>query len=170
MPVDAVIIDSAPGLPRFQATVNAMVQGVPGKSPVLKGAVAALSWMMVGTTALGEVTGVMEPAARKLYRRLHDPYDVFVFKGVPKAEKERKPVPRSYIFSKTDAMIFEEDVLAHASLVAQEMSRAGLSVEEVNDLVRKEEFVGTAHVNHIKGDADRYWGVIKGTWVRSQRE
>lgn len=170
LPVDAMIIDSAPGIPRFGVTVNAMVHGVPNGSPVLRGVVAMLSWVMVGTTALVEVLGVMEPAARKLYRKLNDPYDVFVFKGVPKAEKDRKAVPRTYMFSKTDDMIMEEDVIAHAKLAADELGRSGLSPDEVRELVRLEEFAGTAHVNHVKGNADKYWGGVKETWERSQRK
>lgn len=169
LPVDALILDSSPGIPRYQATVNAMVHGVPNGNPVLKGAVAALSWVMVSTTGMCEFLGIMEPAGRKLYRKLYDPYDVFLFKGSPKAEKERTPVPRSYIFSDGDDMIFEVDVVAHAELAMQEMRRNGLSEAEVKDLVRRENFGATAHVNHVKGDADRYWGVVRDTWDRSQQ-
>lgn len=170
LPIDAVILDSAPGIPRYHATVNAMVHGVPNGNPMLKKTVAALSWLMVGTTGLLETLGIAEPAGKKLYRKLYDPYDVFVFKGPPKAEKERRPVPRTYIFSAADNMIFEEDVVANAGFVMEEMKKAGLSTDEVEDLVRQENFGATAHVSHLKGDPERYWSIVRETWERSQRD
>lgn len=169
LPVDAIILDSTPGIPRARSTVNAMVHGVPSGNPILRGTAAALSWLMVSTTGLCEMLRIMEPAARKLYRLLVDPYDVFMFKGAPRAETDRKPVPRAYMYSKTDATILEEDVVAHAKLAMDQLERLGLGADKIRELIKMEEFVGTAHVNHVKGDADRYWAVVKETWERSQR-
>lgn len=169
MPVDALVLDSCPGMPRFAPTVNAVVQGLPSRSPVLRGFVTALAWMMVGTTALLEYLSVIESVTWKLYRKLYDPYDVFVYNGNPESEKERALVPRSYIYSKTDAMVFDVDVEAHAKIVEDQMKVTNLSRHEVRGMVKLEKFVGTAHVNHVKNEPERYWGIVKETWERRQR-
>lgn len=60
---------------------------------------------------------------------------------------------RTYIYSKQDALVEFKDIEAHA---AHAQAR-GYDT-------RLEEFVGTAHVAHVRGDEDRYWRIVRETW------
>jgi hypothetical protein len=60
---------------------------------------------------------------------------------------------RTYIFSGTDKMIAAEDVKAH-----------GEEAREKGFEVRFEDFGESAHVQHMRSDPERYWGVVRETW------
>ena len=66
------------------------------------------------------------------------------------------PFPRMYLWSKTDRLIPYEDVVAH-----------GKQAEKDGVAVRMEEFVGTPHVLHVRGNEARYWEAVKTFWEGS---
>lgn len=162
MPVDALILDSCPGQPRFKPTIDALVQGIPSTNAIARGVATVLSYAATGGTALMDVLNISEPAAWKLYRKLNDPTDVFLLRS------EGSAVPRSYLYSKTDIMIMEEDVLGHARVAEQKLSARGISKDDVSRYVKTEEFLNTEHVNHIKYEKERYWDIIRTTWDMSR--
>ena len=166
LPVDALILDSCPGIPRFWPTIRALTQGIPGRNPLVKATGTVLAYLSVSLTALLDITNISEPAVWKLYRRLNDPADAFLLNGVGGKKSQVTPVPRTYIFSKNDTMILDEDVVGHARVAREKLLSEGVRQLEAERAVRLEEFIGTAHVNHVKIDSDRYWAIVKDTWAR----
>lgn len=158
MPVDALILDSCPGQPRFQPTIDALVQGIPTKNPVVRGVATVLSYAATGGTALMDVLNISEPAAWKLYRKLNDPNDVFLLRS------DGSMIPRTYIYSKSDTMILEEDVLGHARVAKEKLLARGVSESDSVDHISTEEFLNTEHVNHIRYEPERYWAIIRKNW------
>jgi alpha-beta hydrolase superfamily lysophospholipase len=67
-----------------------------------------------------------------------------------------KETPRLYIYSDTDELVQQEAVAEHIAK-AQEL---GLNV-------RSEYFKGSAHVSHVRADADRYWAAVKKVWAEA---
>ncbi|KAK4228054.1 hypothetical protein QBC38DRAFT_476060 [Podospora fimiseda] len=67
-----------------------------------------------------------------------------------------REVRRTYIYGKGDKLVDWRDVEEHAG----DAENRGFKS------VRKEEFVGTGHVAHGRGEGNvgRYWGVVRGTW------
>lgn len=66
----------------------------------------------------------------------------------------RSEVRRAYVYSEEDALVAPRDVEEHAA-----GARAGGF-----EVVRLARFVGTAHVAHVRGDEERYWGVVREAW------
>ncbi|KAJ9663818.1 hypothetical protein H2198_000578 [Neophaeococcomyces mojaviensis] len=163
MPVDALILDSAPGQPRFGPTIKALTLGIPSRNPLVKAAATVLAYGSTGMTAVVDVLNISEPAAWKLYRVLNDEHNVFLLNA-------GNAIPRTYFYSKTDEMIMEEDVVGHAEIGRQKLKEAGFESEKLKEILRLEEFIGTSHVNHIKEEGERYWNVVRETWKRTQQQ
>lgn len=166
MPVDALLLDSCPGQPRFGPTINALVRGIPSQNQVIRCAATVMAYVSVGGTALLDILNISEPAAWKLYRKLNDPIDVFLLKRLRGEKKMFVPIPRTYLYSKADDMIMYDDILGHAQIANEKLLAQGLSESEVEDVVQLEEFIGTAHVNHVKTAEHRYWDIVRNTWTR----
>jgi Eukaryotic protein of unknown function (DUF829) len=64
--------------------------------------------------------------------------------------------PRLYIYSDTDELVQQEAVEEHIA----EAKALGLNV-------RGEYFKGSAHVSHVRADADRYWAAVKKVWAEA---
>lgn len=62
---------------------------------------------------------------------------------------------RAYIYSATDPLVPAAAVEAHADAA----KKLGLDVTV-------EKYDSTPHVNHVRLDPERYWNVVKSTWVR----
>ncbi|KAI5854946.1 hypothetical protein BZA05DRAFT_393037 [Tricharina praecox] len=60
----------------------------------------------------------------------------------------------TYLYGTDDGVVSAEDVEAHAKMARR-----------VGKAVRMERFEGTKHVNHAKGDEERYWKAVKRTWA-----
>ena len=170
LPVDALLLDSCPGIPRFWPTIRALTQGIPSKNPLVKATGTVLAFLSVSLTALLDMTNISEPAVWKLYRKLNDPVDAFLLTGLSGEKSQLVPVPRTYIFSKSDTMIMDEDVVGHARIATEKLLGEGFSQVEAGYNIHLEEFHGTAHVNHVKNDRDRYWEIVEDTRARRTRE
>ena len=59
-----------------------------------------------------------------------------------------RDAPRIYIYSETDRLVRWEDVEEHCAAAAAKGWK-----------VTRERFPGSAHVRHVKLDAERYWGI-----------
>lgn len=153
MPITAEVMDSTPGVPRYNETAAALSSGLPKSFPAYAiGKVAMYS--MLNTTIFMHYFGISELATVKLYRTLNDPNEAFL-----------KPhIPRTYIYSDTDVMILTRDVLAHA-----EMARKTLNKDsEKPDLIHTEEFINTPHANHMSQDPARYWQIVRDTFAKGE--
>ena len=157
MPVSAIVLDSCPGQPRFMETINALVLGVPSKNVLVKAVGAVAAFASVTTTGMLDVLGISELAAWKLWKTLNDPHGVFLL-------REAALVPRTYIYGPGDTMILESDVELHAKIARERAIVYDVDRTIAEENVKLEKFVGSAHVNHVKFEAERYWGVIEETW------
>lgn len=63
-------------------------------------------------------------------------------------------IPRTYLFSESDDLIFWKDVEEHGVRSAQTCGARSL-------LVR---FKDTGHCGHARGNEELYWGIVKRTW------
>ncbi|KAK3938859.1 hypothetical protein QBC46DRAFT_264508 [Diplogelasinospora grovesii] len=135
----AVIFDSTPGQWAYTRNLTAISMGL---SPLMKflfapllHAVVMWSWVM-GRILVGK------GGFFALLARSHNLPD-----------REKVEVRRTYIYSKEDKLVDYRDVEEHAADAKQK----GFSV-------RKEEFIGSAHVAHVRKDEGRYWRVVRETW------
>ncbi len=106
----------------------------------------------LGFLAVLHMMGVSELFLAKAFRELNQP---------PFLKGE---VPRAYIYSKSDAVMQETDILQHAA-----DAKASLKTSPADSIVRVEEFVGSQHVNHVSIDPERYWGIVADTWIQAVR-
>ncbi|KAM0745195.1 hypothetical protein ACQRIT_000579 [Beauveria bassiana] len=137
----STIIDSAPGRSGVKKTWEAI-------SPALPRAV-------LPKTILSFVLGI---ALRVLYSTKFFGPGFDPLETIRKQLNEHVPVVagprRCYIYSETDLLVGEDDVVDHA----EEATQKGWSVE----LVR---FEGSPHVGHLKQDPKRYREAIERTWL-----
>ncbi|OBT62296.1 hypothetical protein VE03_09031 [Pseudogymnoascus sp. 23342-1-I1] len=143
LPIQAQIFDSSPAYPRFWADIRAMRAGLP-KNFIIRNLVTAIvAVTYVVARAMWWVRGLEHPL--KTYCALMNRHELFP-----------KKVPRTYIYSREDAMVQWRDVEDH-------MAKAkGLGYE-----VRAELFEGSQHVSHMPKDSKRYWGIVKSVWKSS---
>lgn len=140
LPPHVTVFDSAPGRFQYRRSVTAFTLGQRDCwRLVLAHARAALYW--VRTWVFGQA-GVLERTWRAHHVR---------------AEGNAGEVGRVYVYSRADRLVDWRDVEEHAA-----RAREG-GFEEV----RLEEFEGTAHVAHVRGDEGRYWGVVREAWDRA---
>lgn len=149
-PRHAIVFDSTPGQFRYWAGITVMTQGI--KPALVRFLVAPIfhllsAWYWFLHIFLARwipgLRGFLETVAGG-----HNDLSVD-FGG-----RARTEVRRSYIYGPGDEVISEKHVEGHA----QEAKQNGLA------LVRLERFLGTKHVQHVRGNEERYWTVVKETW------
>ena len=152
LPISAMVLDSTPGIPPYEDGLKAVRMG----TPKTFWAQYIMVPLVVGSLHLLRQLGLVKDAHTKLYRVLNDRDGAFLNEGLP----------RSYVYSETDSMIRKSEVERHAEAAKERLEVAGMSIDDVNDLIRLEEFVGSQHVNHISLDAQRYWAIVSSTWEK----
>ncbi|KAK8067277.1 hypothetical protein PG997_014024 [Apiospora hydei] len=139
-----VVFDCCPGDASFDKAYKAAIISLPQTrfldvrslgAPLVYGAVAAIHGL--------QSAGLMR-SVRELRRELNDPSAFGTQAG------------RLYLYSRADAMVAAEDVLAHAREAGAGL---GCAVETV-------EFEEAAHCALVREDAQRYWGAVKDGWGR----
>jgi hypothetical protein len=144
--VSSTVIDSAPGTATLSATIKAFSYVLPKRwilrllSKVLL--YAYLTSMFVLGKAVGKVLGVRD--AVSVARRAIN--DGRLMRGLDKV----RPPPRCYIYSDADELVDWKDVERHAA-----------DAESKGFEVRREKFLGSEHVAHMKADPERYWSTVK---------
>lgn len=137
LPVSAIVIDSAPGNATISGAMRAFSFGLP-KMWLLR---------MLSQAALFAFLVIVFSANALLRRRdaieqgRVDLNDTSLIKGNPK---------RCYIYSDGDELVNWKHVEAHAD----EAEKIGLTV-------RREKFLGSPHVAHMRADPERYWAITK---------
>lgn len=139
MPVQAIVLDSAPGKPSMQESWSALSIGFP--KGIMWYPSAAMFASLLGISWIG----------RKVFG-----YYGLVYK-TPGLMNDGTLVDgrakRLYVFSEKDALVGWRDVEEHA----EEFREAGGEV-----MVLKE--AGTPHVQHMILDAERYWENVQELW------
>ena len=140
LPIKALAIDSAPGNSRFFASIRAMSSVLPKSLPLYWAGVALIFLYLLSLRICYRIFGGM-PVTWRVYDWLNDPTLID-----PSAR-------RLYVFSRSDKMIWWEDVIKHCNIGRE------------NGLVAPaEEFHGSMHVAHMVKDPQRYWHLMKSFW------
>lgn len=136
--VEAVVLDSAPGLPRLKEGWIAMSLSLPKGMAWYPGAVVILFML-----ALGWVQGFFggKSIVEEMRGWLND------------AEIVDRGAKRLYVYSEEDRLVGWRDVESHA------MEAEGKGV-----VVRRLRFEGTPHVQHVIREEERYWRAVVELW------
>jgi hypothetical protein len=144
IPVSAFVFDSTPGTPRFSNNVAAFRRSLP-RNPIVRmfgfpfGAfVLAITWVLFSL-----FVGYENNAISKSRRALNDSRLWAVAR-----------VPRTYIFSETDDLIWWKDVEDHSDEAAKRHGVTSLVVR----------FKKSGHCNHLKKNEEYYWNAVRKTW------
>ncbi|KAL2812095.1 hypothetical protein BJX63DRAFT_262663 [Aspergillus granulosus] len=144
--VSSTVIDSAPGTATLSAAIKAFSYVLPKRwilrllAKVLL--YAYLTSMFVLGKAVSKVLGIRDAVA--VARQVIN--DGRVMRGLDKVSPPR----RCYIYSDADELVDWKDVERHAS-----------DAESKGFAVRREKFLGSEHVAHMKADPERYWNTVK---------
>lgn len=142
LPATAMIYDSAPGKSRFKQGMNAFSVGLP-KNPLINVTLRLIIALLLAVCyTIPAALGYATPA--DIMRKLLNSTD---------PEYLRKEAPRCYIYSDADMQILDHDVEDHAN-----------DAEARGFDVRRQKFLGTPHVDHMRTDPERYWKIVQDTW------
>lgn len=138
LPVASLVLDSTPGCARILNLCSAFNNTLPDI------AVVRLLGFPFAATVIGFLAlfGKENSVVSRTRRRLNDG-----------RRWELKNMSRTYVYSKTDALISFEDVEEHAEGAAA----AGIMVQKVR-------FEASSHCNHVKEDEERYWKAVMECW------
>ncbi|KAH6621672.1 hypothetical protein B0J18DRAFT_369149 [Chaetomium sp. MPI-SDFR-AT-0129] len=152
LPPYTLLLDSSPGTFRYGPAYLAFTAGLTGRAtrfllaPVFH-ALCAWYWLIHVVIGRGK-TGPLAVVGTALNWNGGDGDGNGNGKSVAQAE-----LRRTYVYGEGDKLVDWRDVEAHAA----EAERKGFAV-------RREKFEGSAHVAHVRVDADRYWRVVTETW------
>ena len=141
MPIDTLIIDSAPGISTLLRSFRAISYALP-RTWFLRLPLQLL--LMIGLIIQRTLERMFlgEGLMRIFRRQMNDP------------DLIDPASSRCYIYSKKDELVGWTDVRDHAS----DARAQGYAVSE-------EMFEGTAHVTHMRADPARYWAIVEKTWT-----
>jgi hypothetical protein len=157
LPVSAVVIDSAPSLPNARIFHNAVMQAL-RKSIIIRIVGGYILWIFIAVTWLLGMIGMRQNVLLKMRATFNDFAGPFLSYNIP----------RLYICSRTDKMVPIEEVIAHASEARIVLRKNG--VQDIEDMINFEEFIGSAHVGHMMADGHRYWRLIDDTWDKTKMQ
>ncbi|KAH7130417.1 hypothetical protein B0J11DRAFT_392040, partial [Dendryphion nanum] len=142
LPCAALCLDSTPGMPRYLRLCDALRKSLP-PNPIIRWAGIAFGSLVLGGVWMiwRGFKGTENNPVTRTRGRLND--DTFW----------DLHAPRSYLFSRNDAIIAWQDIHEHA----QESRRKGVEVFETM-------FESSAHCNHTVEDPTRYWFSVWLTW------
>ncbi|KAL4929251.1 TMEM53 family protein [Aspergillus undulatus] len=144
--VSSTVIDSAPGIASLSASIKAFSYILPKRWILRLFAKALLVAYLTSVFVLGKVVGKFFGVrdAVSVARRVIN--DGRVMRGLPRAGLPR----RCYIYSDADELVDWKDVERHAD-----------DAESKGFRVRREKFLGSDHVAHMKADPERYWRTVQ---------
>ena len=156
LPISALIIDSAPGLPTYADTVRVGSLGVPNTF-LGRWLGMPITYVAAGMVGILNELGFVESAHHKLWRVLNEMDGPFL----------RKNLPRAYMYSDTDSYFQPSMIEGHADIARREIAEDGMSPADASALIKTEKFIGSSHVNHVSVDPERYWQIVEETWKKS---
>lgn len=179
IPFSAVVMDSCPGRSDFFNGVQVALSFIPPTQPLKRLMAMPIAYAIVaGIVGMHEL-GIAEDIASKIWRHMNDPTGPFLMRpgnalrgedagaGLDGDKSRRHIVPRTYIYSRTDELVPEDDVVQHAAEARNTCALVSKGPNETRDSegkVRLEEFVGSMHVNHLSVDRERYWRIVQETF------
>lgn len=143
LPSHVTIFDSAPGRFQWSRSVTAFTMGVARSHFFVRLFVRVMAHLM---SAVYWILTVPWGRAGFLER-------TWLAHNVK--TKNSTEVGRTYVYSKEDKLVNYKDVEEHAAQAREQGYKVTL-----------EEFQGTAHVAHARGDEGRYWSIVRDTWDR----
>jgi hypothetical protein len=144
LPIAASIYDSTPGTARFSNNIAAYKRSLP-HNPAVR--------------FFGLMFGVVVLAITFFFHRVLVRGDADVLARTRRAINDSTlwpvtGIPRTYVFSEADDLIWWRDIVEHAELSAQKFGVLSLVVK-YND---------TAHCHHMRDNVEFYWSLVKKTW------
>lgn len=144
LPIAAYIFDSTPGTPRFSNNVAAFKRSLP-ENPVIR--------------FLGFFLGIFFVAAMEILHSIFVPYDNNIIAKTRKAINDASlwpiaGIPRTYMFSEADDLIWWKDVQEHAEMSAKEFGVVCLMVK----------YKASRHCDHMRLNEEYYWSAVRKTW------
>lgn len=144
----SMVIDSAPGTATVPAAMKAFSFVFPRMWILRLISKMVLYTFLILHAAFRKLTGTLDAVA--LARK--EINDSRLLRGV-----SRKGVKRCYIYSDVDELVDWRDVERHAT-----------DAEAKGWLVRREKFIGSPHVSHVRTDPERYWTIVR-KYMRQRR-
>ncbi|KAJ0425421.1 hypothetical protein BJY00DRAFT_308165 [Aspergillus carlsbadensis] len=137
LPITSIILDSAPGTPGFIGGMRSFSADLP-RNIILRslGQISILAILSLLWVLISLGMGDAVTAGRRAMN------EKALMAGKAK---------RVYIYSDEDKMVDWEDVEEHAG-----------EAEERGWEVQMERFEGSGHVDHMRRDEGRYWGIVEG--------
>lgn len=145
LPAHVTIFDSAPGRFQWSRSVTAFALSAARSNLFVRMFVTAMAHLM---SALYWVLTVPWRRGGFLER-------TWLAHNVK--TKNQTEIRRTYIYSKEDKLVDYRDIEEHAAQALQQGYQVTL-----------EEFKGTAHVAHARGDEARYWSIVRDTWENAK--
>ena len=146
LPIQALVLDSAPGRARFWQSIRTMLLTLPTQW-YLRPILFVLTVLLVGSFWLVRQLTEAKDVLEQLREDLND---------IRLMAHEAR---RCYFYSEADESVAAKDVEDHAD----EARRRGW-------LVSTEKFVGSGHVGHMRLDGARYWKIVDELWEQSCRD
>ncbi|KAL4884387.1 hypothetical protein BJY04DRAFT_182379 [Aspergillus karnatakaensis] len=144
--VSSTVIDSAPGTATLSASIKAFSFILPRRWIFRIFAKLLLYAYMTSMFVLGKVVGRVFGVrdAVSIAR------EVINDGRLMRASSKTTPPRRCYIYSDADELVDWKDVEIHAS-----------DAESKGFIVRREKFLGSQHVAHMRAEPERYWSTVK---------
>ncbi|MCJ1432470.1 hypothetical protein MMC27_001827 [Xylographa pallens] len=140
LPMNALVLDSAPGTATFERSAEALAYEMPQPWYLrLPGFTLLYLFLFIFGVVL-TIAGWTNTIDR-VWKELNDP-DLISVQAI-----------REYIYSKADRLVFWKDVEDHAD-----------EAEAKGYQVKKETFEDTGHVAHMRLEYERYWNEIAALW------
>lgn len=138
----ALIYDSCPGVGRFSVTLRAFL--IAGKYRLLRKAIAivVITLWYFASKLVNTIAGI-NPVKQLRDNMIH------------RIQTQK----RVYIYSDCDDIILSKDVEEHARQS---------SVEKPDEPVELQKFNKSGHVNHLREDEARYWGIVRDAWKKQE--
>lgn len=143
-PPHVTVFDSAPGRWQWTRSVTAFSLAVAQSNLIIRALVKALAHCLSAFYWLFTVPWGRAGFLERTWLAHND-------KTINGAENRRV-----YIYGREDRLVDYRDVQEHAAQARQRGYEVAL-----------EEFEGTAHVAHARGDEQRYWTIVKNSWDSS---
>lgn len=140
LPVQAIVLDSAPGRAAIRSGINAMSSSLP-MHPILKFLVLLPVFTLLVIMQVIHAVFPFENIIDRARRVLNDP------------QTTRLEAKRCYIYSKMDQAVYWKDVEDHTH-----------DAESQGSQVIRVPFSGSGHVAHLRMDSDKYWSAIQSLW------
>ena len=144
--IPAIILDSAPGRGTFSRSVSAVSYELPKPSYLYYPSLVLLYVGMILLFGFGALSRKRN-AIEQMDLDLNDSKHV------------SKVARKCYVYSDKDHLVYPEDVEANAD-----------QAEAKGYMVRRERFVGSPHVSHMRVDGRRYWGIVRSFWEEAGGE